>query len=57
MVVSAQAFGFSPGTSTASAPPFTSSRNPTMSDTIMGVPQAMLSSSVTPNDARVVGQR
>jgi len=56
-VVSAHATGSSLGTITASAPPSITERNPRLSDTIMGVPHAIASSSVTPNEAMVVGQR
>ena len=40
-----------------SFPPPTSSRKPVMSDTRSGVPHAIASNSVTPNEAMVVGQR
>src|SRR5438046_1907299 len=57
IAVSAQAAGSSLEMSTASPPPRTSSRNPVMSDTTIGVPHAIASMSVTPNEERVVGQR
>src|SRR6266699_3536648 len=57
IVASAQVCGSSFGTMTASAPPPTTARNPTLSDTSSGVPQAIASSRVTPNEARVVGHR
>ena len=53
----AHAAGSSFGTITASAPPSITQRNPRLSDTIIGVPHAIASSSVTPNEAMVVGQR
>jgi len=42
---------------TASSPPSITQRNPGLSETIIAVPHAIASSSVTPNDAMVVGQR
>jgi hypothetical protein len=42
---------------TASLPPSITERKPTLSETIIGVPHAIASSSVTPKDAMVVGQR
>jgi len=57
MVVSAHTAGSSFGMITASEPPSTTERNPRLSDTIIGVPQAIASRRVTPNDAMVVGQR
>jgi len=57
MVVSAHAVGSSFGMITASSPPSITERKPKLSETIIGVPHAIASSSVTPNDAIVVGQR
>jgi len=57
MVVSAQVVGSSVGISTASSPPSITERNPTLSETIIGAPQAIASSSATPNEAILVGQR
>src|SRR5438445_3866265 len=56
IVVSAHAVGSSFGMITASSPPSMTQRNPRLSDTIIGVPHAIASSSVTPNDAIVVGR-
>jgi len=42
---------------TASWPPSITERKPRLSETIIGVPHAIASSRVTPNDAIVVGQR
>ncbi|PYO67759.1 MAG: hypothetical protein DMD69_08880 [Gemmatimonadetes bacterium] len=55
--VSAHAAGSSFGTMTASAPPAITERKPRLSDTIIGVPHAIASSSVTPKEAIVVGHR
>jgi len=57
MVVSAHAVGSCFGMTTASSPPSITERKPKLSETIIGVPHAIASSSVTPNDAIVVGQR
>src|SRR5439155_899972 len=57
IVMSAHAVGSSFGMITASPPPSMTQQNPRLSDTIIGVPHAIASSSVTPNEAIVVGQR